>query len=96
MARNAYCPVCGNESGARIAGGSETREAAVCSERCAAAFEALALLRSRESESEALECRRRQEWAAHEPQTPVLSELLLRRWRAGDWAVEPDNILSRL
>jgi hypothetical protein len=95
--RTAYCPICGDASAGRIAGdGRESAEAAVCSDRCGAAFEALALLRRRESESEVLEGRRRQEWAAREPHTPVLSELLLERWRAGDWAVEPGKVLSRL
>ena len=95
--RNAYCPICGDESASRIAGGGpESAEAAVCSDRCAAAFEALALLRRLESESEVLEGRRRHEWAAREPHTRVLSELLLQRWRAGDWAVDPGNVLSRL
>src|SRR4051794_13791962 len=91
--RKAFCPVCGNESLGRSAGGPESPETAVCSDRCGAAFEALALLRSRESESEVLEGRRRQEWATHQPQTRLLSELLLQRWRAGDWAVEPDKVL---
>jgi hypothetical protein len=94
--RNAYCPVCGDESGGRVGGAPENAGAAVCSDRCAAAFEALALLRTRESESELLEDRRREEWAARQPHTPVLSEVLLQRWRAGDWAVEPGRVLSRL
>ena len=92
-----YCPVCGGESPGRIAGApASAEEAALCSDRCAAAFEALALLRKRESQSEVLEDRRRQEWALHEPPTRVLSELLLQRWRAGDWAVEPGKVLSQL
>jgi hypothetical protein len=94
--RNSYCPVCGDESRSRSEGAPENAEAAVCSDRCAAAFEALALLRTRESESEALEDRRREEWTTRRPHTPVLSEVLLRRWRAGDWAVEPGRVLSRL
>ena len=94
--RNAYCPVCGDESVGRTALRPESAEAALCSDRCAAAFEALALLRTRESESDVLTGRLRQEWETREPHTPVLSELLLQRWRAGDWAVEPVNVLSRL
>src|SRR5690348_12927093 len=95
--RMVFCPVCGDESPGRIAGAPASAEvAALCSDRCAAAFEALALLRRRESESEALEDRRRREWALHQPPTRVLSELLLQRWRAGDWTVEPGRILSRL
>ena len=94
--RSAYCPVCGGESAGRVEGGPESAEAAVCSDRCAAAFEALALLRTRESESEALEGRRREEWVTRQPHTRVLSELLLQRWRAGDWAVEPGRVLGRL
>ena len=96
MASKAFCPVCGDESVGRIEGAPESAEAAVCSDRCAAAFEALALLRTRESESEALEGRRREEWTTRQPHTPVLSEVLLQRWRAGDWAVEPARVLSCL
>jgi hypothetical protein len=94
--RNSYCPVCGDESRGRTEGVPENPEAAVCSDRCAEALVALALLRARESESEVLEDRRREEWSTQQPQTPVLSELLLQRWRAGDWAVEPGRVLSRL
>jgi hypothetical protein len=94
--RHSYCPVCGDECRGRSEGVPEKPEAAVCSDRCAAAFAALALLRTRESESEALGDRRREEWSTQQPQTPVLSELLLQRWRAGDWAVEPGRVLSRL
>ena len=92
----AYCPVCGNESLGGEASLLGTAEAALCSDRCAAAFETLALLRTRESKSEAVAGRRQQEWKAHRSHSPVLSELLLQRWRAGDWAVEPGRVLSRL
>ena len=87
------CPVCGQESGDRAPGNAE---AGLCSARCGAAFAALTLLRQRESESEILAVRRQAEHAASEPHTPVLSELLLRRWRAGDWTVEPDRVIGRL
>jgi hypothetical protein len=91
-----YCPICGDESLGRTADPLGSAEAAVCSDRCSAAFEALSLLRRRESESAALADRRRQEWETRQPHTSVLSELLLQRWRAGDWAVEPDKVLARL
>ena len=94
--RNVYCPVCGRESAGQVEVKRESVEAAVCSDRCGTAFAALALLRTRESENEVLEDRRREEWTARQPHTPVLSELLLQRWRAGDWAVEPAKVLSCL
>jgi hypothetical protein len=93
--RKAYCPVCGNESLGREASLLGTTEAALCSDRCAAAFETLALLRRRESNSEAVAGRRQQEWKARQPYSPVLSELLLQRWRAGDWALEPEKVRDR-
>jgi len=88
-----FCPVCGRESGDQAPG---TAEAALCSTRCNAAFEALAALRRRESESEPLAARRQQEQAARAPHAPALSELLLRRWRAGDWTVDPDRVIAGL
>jgi len=94
--RSVYCPLCGRESAGHIEGKRESVEAAVCSDRCGTALAALALLRTRESQNEVLEDRRREEWTAQQPHTPVLSELLLQRWRAGDWAVEPGTVLSRL
>ena len=80
--RKAYCPVCGRESPGPEASLAGTAEAALCSDRCAAAFETLALLRTRESTSEAVAGRRQEEWEARQSHSPVLSELLLQRWRA--------------
>jgi hypothetical protein len=71
-------------------------EAALCTGRCALAWEALTSLRSSESASERVASRRRLEWAAQEGHAPVLSELLLVRWRAGDWTVEPEQLLALL
>lgn len=93
--RKAYCPVCGNESPGVEASLLGTAEAALCSDRCAAAFETLALLRRRESKSEAVAGRRRREWEARQSCSPVLSELLIQRWRAGDWALEPEKVRDR-
>jgi hypothetical protein len=93
--RKAYCPICGNESLGDQARRLGTAEAALCSDRCAAAFETLALLRGRESKSEAVAGRRQEEWAARQSYSAVLSELLLQRWRAGDWALEPEKVRDR-
>jgi hypothetical protein len=93
--RKAYCPICGNESLGEDASLLGTAEAALCSDRCEAAFETLALLRGRESKSEAVAGRRQQEWEASQSYSPVLSELLLRRWRAGNWALEPEKVRDR-
>jgi hypothetical protein len=65
-------------------------------DRCAAAWQALAAVRGWESASEALALRRRLESEADQPHAPTLSELLRKRWQAGDWTVEPDHVLSRL
>ena len=92
--RKAYCPLCGEENADGV--GTTTAEGALCSDRCSAAFKALAMLRDRESESEALSVRRRHEIELSVPHAAALSELLLKRWRAGDWVVEPKSVLNRL
>jgi hypothetical protein len=38
----------------------------------------------------------RREYEAGQPFAPVLSELLLDRWRAGDWTVMPQDLLAWL
>ncbi len=59
-------------------------------------WRALAALRGRESVNEVLARRRRLEFEAGQPLAPVLSELLLERWRAGDWTVMPQDLLAGL
>lgn len=69
---------------------------ALCPGRCATGWEALAELRRHESESEQLAARRREEYDAHLPRGSSLSELLLLRWRSGDWAVAPEQLLAQI
>jgi hypothetical protein len=69
---------------------------ALCPGRCATGWEALTILRLRESESEQLAARRRDEYEGQLPRVPSLSELLLFRWRAGDWGVEPEELLEQI
>ena len=71
-------------------------EDALCPRPCAAAWRTLAALRRRESVNEVLASRRRLEYEAGQPFAPVFSELLLDRWRAGDWTVMPQDLLARL
>jgi hypothetical protein len=40
--------------------------------------------------------RRRVESEGHLEHAPTLSQLLLVRWRAGDWAVLPEDVSARL
>ena len=67
-----------------------------CSHRCASAGRALVAVRAREEGSARLAERRQRELAGGETLAPPLSELLLQRWRAGDWAVPPETLLARL
>ena len=94
--RHAHCPLCGEEQVERLLSEIGNAEDALCSDRCAAAWHALAVVRGCESVNEALETRRRLEWGAGQQHAPTLSELLLERWRAGDWTVAPEELLSRL
>jgi hypothetical protein len=71
-------------------------EAALCAGRCAVAWQVLTALRLCESASEQVIARRRAEWQAQQSHTPTLSELLLGRWRAGDWAVLPEDLIGQL
>ena len=71
-------------------------ETALCAGRCAAAWRVLTALRLSESTSEPIADRRRLEWETQQPHTSTLSELLLGRWRAGDWAVMPEDLLGQL
>jgi hypothetical protein len=54
------------------------------------------ILRRRESDSEQIAARRREEYEEDRPRLPALSELLLLRWRAGDWGVEPEQLLEQI
>jgi hypothetical protein len=53
-------------------------------------------VRTWESNSKALATRKRTESEAHEAHAPTLSEVLRRRWQAGDWTVAPADVLARL
>jgi hypothetical protein len=80
----------------KIASEVATPEAALCPGPCDVAWRALAALRLCESGSERLAARKRIERETSSPQASALSELLLRRWRAGDWAVAPEELLRQL
>src|SRR5437870_1267268 len=94
--RHAYCPLCGEARAGRLLRDVSCAEDALCPDRCAAAWQTLAALRGRESVNELLAARRRLEFEAGQPLAPALSELLLERWRAGDWTVMPRDLLARL
>jgi hypothetical protein len=94
--RHAHCPLCGEEQVAGLVSEIGNAEDALCSDRCAAAWHALTVVRRCESLNEALATRRRLELGAGQQHAPTLSELLLERWRAGDWSVAPEDLLSRL
>jgi len=68
----------------------------LCPGRCTTGWEALVSLRLRESNSEQLAARRREESDEHRQHLPALSELLLIRWRAGDWGIEPEQLLEQI
>jgi hypothetical protein len=94
--RRAFCPLCGEEQLDKLVSEVATAEAALCPGRCAVAWQVLTALRLSESANEQIVARRRQEWEAREPHALTLSELLLGRWRAGDWAVAPEDLLGQL
>jgi hypothetical protein len=81
--RHAHCPLCGEERADQLLRDVTGAEDALCPHPCAAAWRTLAALRCRESVNEVLASRRRLEYEAGQPFAPVLSELLLDRWRAG-------------
>lgn len=93
---NAYCPLCGAERLDRPLAEVAKPEAGLCLGRCATAWQALAVLRTWESGNEALATRRQLQWKADQTQAASLSELLLERWRAGDWTVVPEDLLGQL
>lgn len=94
--RFAFCPLCGEEQIDKLALEVRGPEAALCIGRCVVAWEVLSALRVCESENELIVARRRTEWETRESQAPTLSELLLRRWRAGDWTVAPEDLIDQL
>jgi len=94
--RRAFCPLCGQEQTDKLASEVATPDAALCAGRCAVAWRALVALRLCESASEEVAARRRSEWEARQPHASALSELLLRRWRGGDWTVAPEDLLGQL
>jgi len=71
-------------------------EDALCPGRCETAWHAVNALRERESASARIAARRRVEYESQQPHPPALSELLLLRWRAGDWTVAPEDVLARV
>jgi hypothetical protein len=94
--RRAHCPLCGEERADQLLREVTSAEDALCPHPCAAAWRALVALRRRESVNEVLASRRRLEYEAGQPFAPLFSELLLDRWRAGDWTVVPQDLLARL
>jgi hypothetical protein len=95
-ARHGYCPLCGQARPEIPASALTGAEAALCLDRCFAAWQALAALRLRESASEPVRVRRRGEYEAGQPHAAALSDLLLRRWRDGDWTVTPEQLLMQV
>jgi hypothetical protein len=95
-ARHAYCPLCGREQVEQPVSDLRKLEDALCPGRCGVAWRALVALRVRESASGRVAARRRTEYENQQPHVPSLSELLLMRWRAGDWAVAPEDLLAQI
>ncbi len=93
--RRAFCPLCGQQTD-KLANEVATPDAALCAGRCAVAWRALTALRLCESASEEVAARRRSEWDARQPHASTLSELMLMRWRGGDWTVTPEDVLGQL
>jgi hypothetical protein len=94
--RRAFCPFCGQVQTDKLLSDVGDPEAALCAGRCAAAWQVLSALRRTESASEPIADRRRVEWETQQPHASTLSELLLGRWRAGDWAVAPEDLLGKV
>jgi hypothetical protein len=93
---HAYCPLCGKPNIGQLARQVRGLEDALCSERCIAGWQALAILRDLESKNQAVATRRRLELDEGRLHAALLSELLSERWRAGDWGLEPRDVLARL
>jgi hypothetical protein len=95
-ARHGYCPFCGQARPEILVGAVNRAEAALCPGRCSTAWQALTALRLRESASEPVRVRRRSEYQSGQQHPLMLSELLLRRWREGDWTVTPEQLLMQV
>jgi hypothetical protein len=95
-ARHAYCPLCGYARIGIPVSDVRSVEDALCPGRCAAAWHALAALRLRESADERVAERRRSEYENGRPHPSALSEILLLRWRSGDWTVAPEDLLLQV
>jgi hypothetical protein len=94
--RHAFCPLCGQARTETFASEVRTVDDALCPGRCTTGWQALTMLRLRESGSEQVAARRRDEYEAQRPHLMALSELLLLRWRAGDWGVDPAQLLEQI
>jgi hypothetical protein len=92
--RHAYCPLCGDEQSEKLVSEIRNVEDALCRGRCSAAWRVLEGLRLRESASRQIALRRRLESEAGQPHMSVLSEVLLHRWRAGDWTITPEGLAA--
>ena len=88
-----YCALCGAEMDVRE---RLARDGAACGSRCASALHAVASLRRREQDSVQVAVRRRAEYEHGVEHPPALSDILLTRWRAGDWTISPDHVLAQL
>ena len=93
---HAYCPVCGQPRAEMRASEVRRVQDALCPGRCDTAWHALEALRLRESLSTRVVNRRRAEYESRQPHPPALSELLLLRWRSGDWTVAPEHVLMQV
>jgi hypothetical protein len=94
--RHAYCPLCGEARVEIRATAVRDVEDALCPERCLIAWRALEALREQEATSEEVVARRRLEYENGQAHPPALSELLLDRWREGDWTVAPEQVLRQV
>ncbi len=94
-ARHAYCPLCGQARVGLRANAVRDVEAALCPGRCLVAWQALEALREQEASSARVVARRRLEYESGQTHPRALSELLLGRWREGDWTVTPEQVLRQ-
>lgn len=94
--RLAFCPLCGAEQSGKPVSTVSKPEQALCPGRCTIAWSVLSELRASESASRLVAERRRLESEAQAAHAPALSEVLLERWREGDWRVDPTLVARRL
>jgi len=59
-------------------------------------LEAVVVLKEQESISAQVAVRRQAEYEQGIEHPPALSEIMLKRWRAGDWTISPDHVLAQL